>query len=490
MVSSISNVGTISSAGLGSGLDVSGIVTQLMALERRPLQLLESQATNLNTKLSTYGKLQSYFSALRDKSNDLVSSTLWSATVAASTDAAAVKVSTGTNAATGSYAVEVQKLAKGQTITTGTALANKDATLNEGTLTIELGAWTGLAAPDEFAPKSGSAPVAIAIGAGETSLAKIRDKINGAGAGVVASIITDASGARLSLRSKDTGAENAFRVSVTETADDGVAGTGLSALAYDATVPASPMTRSQLAINAEATVNGIPVSSAGNTLNNVVDGLTISLLKETTAPVDVTVSADSAAIKQKLTDFVAAFNDLSGFLRTQMAYNADSKTGGILQGDQSVMSLQRQLRDVLNQASTASGTWTRLSEVGMSLKADGSMELSATKLDNALGNLPELKKLLATDGADNASSGFMRRWKRLADTSLGSGGTFETRKEGINANLSRNAKTQDGMTLRLAQTEARLRAQYSTLDTRMATLNGLSGYLTQQITAFNNNNGN
>lgn len=484
MTSSVSSVGTLSSAGLGSGLDVNSLVTQLMAIENRPLDALKSTATALNSKLSTFGKLQSYFAALQDKSNALVSSTLWSAVIATSGDPTAVKVATGSGASAGSFGVQVNKLAAAQTVTAA-AQPTSASTLNAGSLTIELGTWTGEPTPTGFTAKSGSAPVTVTIGAGETSLASIRDKINGAGAGVVASIVTDANGARLSIRSKDTGAENGFRIAAAETVDDGAAGTGLSALAYDATGGASQMSRTQSAINADATVNGIAISSASNTLTNVVDGVTISLAKVTTSPVDVSVTADSASAKKAITDFVSAYNDLAGYLHTQTAYDASTKVAGALQGDQGAISLQNQLRAVLNVNSSASSVFTSLSDIGLTLDRNGTMQVNDTKLTSAVGNLPELKKVLATDGADTASSGFVRRWKRLADSALSTGGTFDSRTQGLNMSLRTNSKSQDAMSSRLAQTETRMRAQYTALDTQMAKLNNLSAYMTQQITLMN-----
>lgn len=479
MTYSVSNVGTISSAGLGSGLDVNTIVTQLMALEQKPLTQLQTQATDLKNGVSTFGKLQSYFSALRDKANALTSPSLWTSTTATSPDTTAVTVSTSATAATGNYAIKTTTLAKGQTVVSSAAAS---PTINAGTLTIELGTWVTTPAPG-FTAKSGASPIAITVGTGETDLASIRDKINAAGAGVVASIVTDATGSRLSIRSQATGAENAFRLSATETADDGDPATGLSALAYDANA-ASPMTAAQTATNALATINGIDVSSTTNTLDNVIDGLTINLLKETTSPTNVSVANDTAGIKSKITDFVSAFNDLASFMHTQMAYNSDSKTGGTLQGDQTAVQLQRTLRDALNVASTASSAFKNMSDIGITMKADGTLDTNSTKLDNALGNLPELKKLLSADGATTADIGFARRWKNLADVALGSGGAFESRTASLNARLTVNGKAQDAMNQRLAQTEARLRAQYNALDTKMAQLNGLSSYLTQQLTAL------
>jgi flagellar hook-associated protein 2 len=326
--------------------------------------------------------------------------------------------------------------------------------------------------------------VTVTIGPGETSLASIRDKINAAGAGVTASIVTDASGARLSLRSAATGAENAFRITATETVDDGAAATGLTALAYDAAGGASQMTRSETAVDAKATINGIAIASASNTLANVVDGLTINLLQPTTGAVTVSVATDTATIKQKIADFVGAFNALAGFLHSQTAYNADTKSAGALQGDQTANSLQQALRNVLNKAGSASSTFSRLSDVGITMQTDGTLATDATKLDNAMASMPQLQKLFAASGTDAASTGFAVRWKNLADAALGTGGTFETRTASLNSRLRQNSNDQANLQTRLSGIEARMRAQYTALDTQMAQLNGLSAYVTQQMAVW------
>ncbi len=485
MATSVSGVGSITSTGIGSGLNVTDILDRLMAVEQRPLTLLQTAGTTLGTKLSNVGKLQGYFATLRDKANVLTAPTLWSGTTATSADSSAVTVATGSNAVAGSYAVNVSRLAVGQTVTSA-ALPAASSSLGEGTLTIELGSYGAGEPAADFTPKADTSAVSISIGADETSLSAIRDKINSAGAGVTATLVTDASGTRLSLRSQATGSDNAFRISVAETSDDGDAAAGLSALVYDASAGSTPMVRTTTAANAALSVNGIALSSASNTLTNVVDGLTLNLIKTTTADVDVSVATDTASAKTAITDFVSAFNTLASFIRTQTAYNADSKTAGALQGDQGTLSLQSQLRGVLNQGSSASSVWSRLSEIGLVMKSDGTLETSAAKLDNALGNMAELKKLMAGDGSTTAEMGFVRRFKNLADAALGSSGLFESRNSSLQTSIDRNAKSQDAMELKLEKTRARLQAQYTALDTKMASLNNLSTYMTQQIAQMNN----
>jgi flagellar hook-associated protein 2 len=478
---------TITSTGIGSGLDVNSIVTQLMALESRPLTLLQQAKSSLDTKLSAIGTLQSRMSGLRDASNALTSVALWNQTVATSANAAAVKVSTSSGAASGTYAVMVEKLASQQTLASS-PLTSSTTAIGQGSLTIELGAWDEQD-PPQLVPKSGTTPVTIDIGEGEDNLAAIRDKINGANAGVTATIITDASGARLSLRSKETGAENAFRVTATETTNDGDPATGLSAFAYDG-VDSTSMVRSQSAGNARASINGIPISSASNKLEGVADGLTLTLSQETTAAVEVTVAPDTAAVQKSIETFVAAFNEVANYIRDQTKYNPDTKVGGTLQGDRLVTGLQAQLRDIVNQGSSASGTFERLTDIGISFSTTGTLSISSTKLTSALGNLTELRKVLAADGSDSGSSGFVDRFKDFATSVLGSEGAFENRTTSLKGQLTLNSKSQESMERRLTQTEARLRRQYQALDTAMSSLSGTSDYLTQQLTLIANNSSN
>lgn len=478
----------ITSLGVGSGLDAEGIISSLMAVERRPLTLVQNEVTSFKTKLSSIGQLQSLTATMRDKANALTSLSLWGKMALTSADPSAVTGSSASGSPAGRYAVAVSALAASQTITSGT-FTNSSTTLNAGTLTIELGTWVRdpdnpSAPPSRFDPKAGKTPVTITIGDGETSLASIRDKINAAGAGVTASIVNDANGARLSLRSTATGAENGFRLSATETTDDNNAATGLTALAFDAMAVSSPMSLNQWSANAKATINGISVESTSNTFADVADGLSLTVGKVTTTPVEVVVADDTAAVKTAITDFATAYNALANYMREQTKYDATTKVGGALQGDRTVIGFQSQLRGIINQPSTASSTWSALSDIGLSLKEDGTLETNTSKLTEALTKPAELRKLLATDGSDSGSSGFMDRYRDLGNQVLGADGSLETSEQSINQRITRDTDRQAEMETRLARTEARLRAQYQALDASMASLSALSSYVTQQLSSL------
>ena len=267
----------------------------------------------------------------------------------------------------------MQALASVQTIATGTAVP-ATTTPGAGTLHIELGTYG--AGQTSFTPKAGATAVDIAVTATDT-LATVRDKINAAGAGVTALIMTDASGSRLLIRSNTSGAANAFRTS------------GIASLAFDPSAGVTTMTQSQTAADAAATVNGLAVTSPSNTLSNIVDGLTLNLSNLTTGPVTVNVVTDTEALKKTITDFAAAYTALVKLIATDTKYDPTTKKGGILQGDSAATGLQRQMRTLAGAASGASALFGHLSDAGLELQGDGSMTVNATKLANALGNLAE-----------------------------------------------------------------------------------------------------
>jgi flagellar hook-associated protein 2 len=471
---------TVSSAGIGSGLDVNSIVTQLMAIEQQPLAALQTKATTIQSTVSEYGKIKSDISTLRDLAATLASTTSWNQTTATASSTA---VGASTNGAVaGTYSVEITALASAQNLATAARPAN--ALAGAGTLHIELGAWSGTGGPT-FTPKAGATAVDVTIAATDT-LSDVRDKINASGAGVTAMIMTDATGSRLLMRSSATGVANAFRTSVVDADGNNTDAAGLSALAYDPAAGVTTMTQTQAASDAAATVNGLAVVSPSNTLANVVDGLTLNLNALTTGPVTVNVATDTTALKKTITDFAAAYSAIVKLIHDDTKYDPTAKVGGILQGDSAAVGLQNQLRTLVGAASGASATFTRLSDVGLQLQADGSMTVNGSVLDHALANPAELKKAFTNSNVlDPTQNGFGTRFRAIADSLLGVDGTLTARTNGLAAQLKRNQNDQDSMNVRLTGIEARMRAQYTALDATMSQLNGQSAYITQQIAQFN-----
>lgn len=484
--------GSISSAGIGSGLDVKGIISSLMAVESQPLTLLQNKASTVTTEISAVGQIQSLTSTMADKARALSTSSLWTQTTSSSADPTIVTADTSAGtAAAGDYSVSVQQLAQGQTVTSSVAAGTG---LNAGTLTIQIGNYTsdGLTpSTTSFANATGSSAVNVQIGAGDTSLNAIRDKINAANAGVSASIITDATGSRLSLRSTTTGAVNGFKITATEATDDGNPSTGLSSLSFDGSSGAtsSQLTLNQYALNAKATVNGIAIESATNKLSNISDGLSLTLLKKSDTPVDVNVAIDTASMQKAIADFVSAYSSLQSYISLQTKYDASTAVAagtarhdGPLEGDPSIVGFQNQLHGVINTTSVTSVAFSRLSDIGIAVQKDGTLAVSnQNKLTAALANPTELHKLLATQGTNDQNTGIMTRFAAMGDRATSVDGALFSRSDGLKGELSRNQKQQDDMQVHLDATQTRLTAQYQALDTTMSKMSALSSYVTQQV---------
>ncbi|HEV7914562.1 MAG TPA: flagellar filament capping protein FliD [Albitalea sp.] len=473
---------TLSTPGIGSGLDVTSIVKQLVALERRPIEQLQAQASTIQTKLSSFGLLQSYATNVRDIADKLAKPDFWNATAATSSDGTAVLVSSTPTAAAGSYLVEVSQLAKNQNLASKAYTASSSI-VGTGTLRIELGSWNE--PPTIFTADAAKLPVDIVIGATENTLDGIRTKINAANAGVTASVITDASGAKLVLTSTTTGATSALRITATDA--DGIHSDalGLSALAFNPQVDAGQMTQTQAAKNALATINGLAVTSTGNKLENVISGVTLTLGKVTTAPAEVKVALDTGTIKKALTDFAKAFTDINSYINAQTKYDSTTKKAATLQGDRPTLTLQSNLRSVFLDNSSASLVFSRLSDVGLQIQADGSMKVNDTKLTAALANPTELAKVFSsTESADSGEHGFAVRIKALASQLIASDGAITTRTKGLRESVTRNTAQQQKLEQRVAMIEQRLTKQYGALDTTIARITSTNSALSQSLQAL------
>lgn len=465
---------TISSAGIGSGLNVESIVSQLVSLEKKPLETLQTLATSMQTKLSLYGTIKSQISALGDAAAALGRTSSWSAVTGTSSNAAAVGVTTGSGAAAGNLTVSVQQLAKAQA--TASAAITSGSAVGEGSLSIDLGRWSG----GSFTP-SGSATT-ITVGATDT-LAQVAAKINNAKGGVTATVLKDASGERLLLRSSATGEAQGFRVQVTDADGNDGDASGLSRLAYDSGL-SNGTTLTQAAQNANATINGVAVTSASNDLNDSLAGVQLKLQQVTTSPVEIAISQDTEALRKNLQTFVDAYNAINNTLSNATKYDDTSKKAGALQGDATAVGLLNSLRGVMR-STLPSGTYQRLNDIGLEMKAGGTLAVNTTRLNEALNNPDALKALFTTDTGDNTTNGLGLRIKAFTNGLLDISGTVANKQTSIKSMLERNSDEQDRVSDRISRTETRLRSMYTALDTQMAQLSSLSAYVSQQVTTWN-----
>lgn len=475
---------TISSPGVGTnGLDVKSIISQLVTLEKRPLDTLKLQAATVNTKISAFGQIKSLVSTLQDAAGKLTSVTGWNGVATTSSDSKFVSATAVGGTLPTTFSVEVQSLAKAQA-TASAALLPVGGALGSGTLRLELGKWS--VAPASFTPGSGQ-PVDITISASD-KLSDVASKINGANAGVTASVLSDASGERLLLRSKSTGEEFGFRLSVMEDGDTdpqsagNTDATGLSRLVNGATV-------TQAAANAKATVNGIAVSSATNTFASTISGVTFKAEQVTTAPIDITVSKDNSAIQSNIDGFVKAYNAINQLLQDATKYDAATKSAGLLQGDSTAVALQNSLRNAIQSVTTGGGAFQRLADIGITQQLGGDLAVDSSKLTKALSENPDDVKNLFRNTGGGSADGIAVQLKALTTNLLSNDGFFKSKDATLQLSLKRNSQDQTRVNEKVEAFEKRITQRYNALDAQLSSLNGLNAYISQQVTAWNKSTG-
>ncbi len=470
---------TISSPGVGTnGLDVKSIISQLVALEKRPVESLKLQAATVNTKISAFGQIKSLVSALADAAGRLTSVTGWNGVTTSSSDSKFVSATAIGGTQPTSFSVEVQSLAKAQSTASAPVLPVGSA-VGAGTLKLAQGAWSG----GVFTPKAGL-PLEIVVSAND-SISDIASKINGADASVTATVLTDASGERLLLRSKSTGELSGFNLTAVE--GGAPAGdtdmTGLSRL----TTINGAMTQS--ATDAKATVNGIAVSSATNSFDATISGVTFKAEQITVAPIEISVSKDNTAVQTKVDDFVKAYNAINQLLQDATKFDPGTKSAGLLQGDSTAIGLQNSLRKALQSVTTGGGAFQRLADIGIVQERGGDLSVNSAKLSKALNDNPNDVKNLFRNTGGGAADGIAVKIKALATNLLSNDGFFKSKDDTLQLSLKRNVKDQQRANERVDAFEKRITRQYNALDKQMSSLNGLNAYIAQQVTAWNKSNG-
>lgn len=465
--------------GLGNNIDVNGLIKASVDVVKLPITRangLNDQAKLAEAKISTFGKLQSLVSSFQMATSRLASVTGWNAVKTTSSDEKTVTATAIGGTVETNFSVQVQQLARAQ-VSTSDALA-ADQGVGAGTLQLQVGQWSGGA----FTADS-STPVDIAIAASDT-LADIAGKINGANTGVTATLLSDASGQRLMLRSRTTGEEAGFKVNVTDADGDDADGAGLSRLINGlSTDPGA-----SAGANAQALINGeFLVTSATNTFENTIAGVTFQAQAVSTTPVEIAVSKDNSVVQKNIEDFVVAYNALNQQLNELTKYDAKTKQSGLLQGDTSTVTLQNSLRSVLQSISSGTGALRSLSDIGLGILQGGDLSIDSTKLTAAMKNPDALKAMfIGADGNATTQDGVAEKIKAATSSMLDVDGFFNMKDKQLKNALQRNAQEVERINARADSTEALLKARYTALDTQMSQLNALNAYIAQQVTTWNN----
>lgn len=441
---------SISSLGVGSGLDLSGLLDQLETAERRQLEPIVAQRQGQQAKISAFGLLESALEQFQDAAAKLDDAGFF-ATIKSAVSGDTATAVADSDAQPGTYQIDVTQMARGYSVATR-GVAERDAALGAGTLTL------GLANGDTLE---------VVIEEGDSSLEAIRDAINAEQGGVAASIVNDggAEPYRLVLSSRETGTDNAI-VSVDFGALDG-------SLELDAGTEVT-------ARNAQLEVNGIDIESQGNTVEGAIQGVTLEL--DEIGQVELDLRRDDEAIKTGIGAFVNAYNALQKTIDTLSGYDAESGSAGTLLGNGALRSVESRLRGVMGEAGAGSA-FSGLGEIGITLQLDGTLSLDETALDEVLAQSPgDLAELFAGTGE---AGGFAGRVDESVAAMIEPRGLIDNATSGLNDSVEGLERRYARMEQSIAATIERYRSQFGQLDGLIANMNSTSAYLTQQFDMLN-----
>lgn len=348
---------------LFGGLDVQGIVSQLMWAERAPVRSLQARITTYQNKIEAYNQLNSKLSDLLASLTNLSNADTFSAKTASSSNESALTATAGGSATEGTYLIDITRLALYDNFVTDTQFSSSNASIGTGSFNLQVG----------------TSSATITIDSSNNTLDGLRRAINDAHLGATAAVIYDGTGYRLTITSQQSGSSSAITISNnTLTLSDGT-----TPLTFSRTHNIADVSE----LDASLTVNGLSVTSASNQVEDVIPGVTLNLLAPTSSTVTLTVSNDLETVENNIRDFVDAYNDVYQYLNSQFAYVAAAGTSGPLAGEMIVRDIQRRLAGVVTSSvSGLTGSLTTLASVGIRLQNDGTLSIDSDDLEDALEN--------------------------------------------------------------------------------------------------------
>lgn len=468
---------TISSLGIGSGLDLNSLLTKLTGVEKQRLVPYTSQQSSYKAKLTAYGTLKGALEKFDDVSKELAKSDAFTITKASSHDQ--FTVTTSASAVPGNYAINVTQLAQAQSLTAQThATSQTEQMGSAGASGRELNITVG------EPPKE----TKIALSDEQTSLTGLRDAINKSGAGVRASVIQISDKEyTLSVTAAETGAKSNIKLNVSGDSKLG------DMLNYDSSHPATGTTNMAQTVegrDAKMTLNGIEITRSSNKITDAPQGVTLELKAVTKDTQNLVISNDSEGVSKKIHDWVDGYNSLIDTFASLTKFTpvkkgqAENFTNGPLLGDNTLRAIQSGVKGVMSSAQDNPNI-KGLGNLGISTDPQtGKLSIDDSKLKKVIDEYPEqLQHFFVGDGKD---SGMANMIHKEIQSYIKSDGVIDSTTKSINNSLQHLSDRIDSVNQSIDETINRYKAQFVQLDKMMAKLNSTSSYLTQQFNAMSN----
>ena len=455
---------TISSSQItGSSLDVNSIVSQLMGVERQPVDKIDAKIVASEVKISVLAQFKSDASALQSALEDLADTTGYQSTVSHTAPTVA-GVSASSVAAAGRYQLQVAQTAEADAYNlSGFSSASADLSGQQIVITV-----------------GGVAYTYTDDGTKTTTLDTLKNWVNqtsGLSDAVSASVLRASDGAYvLSLQGLKTGLANTFTVQYDKADTNGLV----------TQAPRSPGAR-----DAVFTINGVQFTRPDNLVTDAISGLSLNLLSSSTSTSVIEVGApDESVARTKLQAVVDAYNNLQSLYKEQSASSADPAARGLFSGDFAVSSMMRQLQsgwikglvDASGQAITSDGSPLYLDAIGLELTQSGQIQLSET----LLGRSTDWVSLLAQGVRVGFDASASKDLPQQISDMLDSSGSLYERMQAETQTQQQLVDKKSELEDRLIEVEQRYRNQYAALDALLYKLNNTSDALKSALDALTN----
>lgn len=379
----------LSASGIGSGLDINNLLTQIIAAERAPTEnRLNFQEAKAQAEISAFGLLKSSVTSFKSSLNSLKTSSGFSVNTVSIADKNLLSASASSIATAGSYSVEVESLAQSHSLAT-VAFDSLDSVIGSGTLTFDFGKTVYDSDTDtytSFTTDPDNSSKSIEITNANNTVEGLRDAINKAGIGVSATVVDDGTGFKLLITSEKSGLNNSLEISVDE--GGGAADTdtvGLSQLAFNSVATNAAQTLA--ATDASVKINGLQITRETNTVTSAIHGVTLNLKSADIGnPTQVTISRDNSNAESNISNFVTKYNELATAINSLTKFGGDDSQSGLLLGDTTTRNVLSQIRRELSAVIPNNSSYNTLSSIGITTQRDGSLSLDSNKLNKALEN--------------------------------------------------------------------------------------------------------
>ena len=394
---------SISSPGIGSGLDINALVTSVVDAERAPASnRLDFKEASYQAQLSAYGSLKGALSSFQGTLTTLSFTSAFRSSSAETNNVDVLTADVSDAAADSSYSIKVDLLAQAGTLVTS-GFTNVSDVVGTGTLTFKFGTTDYVkddpdAEPpvvevyNSFTLNPDKSVESIVIDETNNTLQGVRDAVNSADMGVTASIVYDGAAYRLTFSSQETGAMNSLEATVVDTGDgDNTDTNGLSRLAFN--INATNLEQTLDGRDALLTINGLAVTSSNNVVREAITGVTLNLKEAqlaTDSAVNLDVKRSDSVVSNSVNNFVSEYNSLMDIVNDLSSYDADTDQAGILLGDSVLRGVTSQLRRELNDTIDGlSGVFQSLVDIGVSTGNDGKLSIDNERLDAAIKSDPD-----------------------------------------------------------------------------------------------------